>query len=92
MTFDEVRSLEPAVILDSINTGRRFLVQRIRNQLWYWLTTERDPYVFDRRGEAEIGTIDTVERAAQLCKEFVCSELLPAELTTIRTVTNEIRP
>ena len=82
--FEEVKRLDVAVIVDSTRRSRRFVVQRIRGELRYWLATERDPMAMSRTGEGELGVVSSVDDAVALCTEFLDGDVRIGDLKTPR--------
>jgi hypothetical protein len=85
-TMDEVRSLEPAVCVDSTKSSRSAVFQRMRGEIRYWLTTDRDPYCDYDSTERELGAVKTLDDAVTLCEEFVVQERHVADLQTPRAI------
>lgn len=90
-TVDEVMSRDAVVVIDGIENERRVVIQHVRGELRYWLTTERDPYAASRRGDNELGVVATLDDAVELCREFVEGMVAPAELQTPRLVRGQQR-
>ena len=87
LRFQEILSLDPVVIVDAKLSSRRIVLQRIRGELRYWLTTDRDPHSYANSGSKsgnELGTVESIEAAVQLCEEFLNTEVPISELKTAR--------
>lgn len=80
MHLEEIETLDRVAIIDSKERPRRLVVQRVRGELRYWLTTDRDP--MSRSDEGELGVVASVEDAVSLCCEFLDSE---ARIDNLRT-------
>jgi hypothetical protein len=83
-TLEELMSLDPGIQLDSRVTPRQLIIQRVRNVLNYYISTHREPLEFDRLGQAEFGTLESVALAASLCEEFLDTNTPLSQLTTLR--------
>lgn len=77
-SLDEYLVTPPAIVIDAADSPRRIVVQRVRGELRYWLTTNRDPARMD--GKTELGVIATVEDLVGLCEEFLGRAVQPADL------------
>jgi len=83
MTMDEVRGLDPAVILD--HGWRRIVVQRIRGELRYCLVTDFRPEIVNAIDDcAELGWVESFSDAVALCREHLLGDRPPSALSTRR--------
>ena len=90
-TIDEVMSRDAVVVIDGTEDERRVVIQRIRGELRYWLTTERDPYAASRDGENELGILASLDHAVELCRESLDCTTPVAGLQTPRLVHGQQR-
>lgn len=67
----EIVSLDPAVVLDAISSPRRIVLQHVRGEIRYWLTSQRDPYLASRSSDGELGVVPSLSDAITLCEEFL---------------------
>lgn len=84
LTFEEIRELEPGVTVHAVAGGRQIVLQRIRGTIRYWLATESDPIALNNAWETELGVVDSVVDAADLCDEFLDTATRIGELRTRR--------
>ena len=70
LTREEILSYEPGVDITCAGSTRRLVAQRIRGELRYWLSTERDPMRMDD-AQMELGVVASVSTLAALCREFL---------------------
>jgi hypothetical protein len=82
-TFSEVQQLDRVVVVDSLTSQRRIVFQRIRGEIRFWLSTDRDPY--NNLSESSLGVLASSTAAAALCDEFVRTGTPLASLVTPRT-------
>lgn len=80
--LEEYIAMPAAVVIDAVQGPQRVVVQRVRGELRYWITTNRDPARTDSANE--LGVLATVEHLVGLCDEFLGHAVLPAGLKTPR--------
>jgi hypothetical protein len=85
LTSEEVMALEPAVIVDDAFGPRRIIFQVVRNQIRYWLTSNRDPVALSGTAETELGSVTSLASATALCAEFLDAHTPISALRTART-------
>jgi len=68
MTLEEIMASDPVVIIDVASGPRRMVVQRLRGELRYWITEDRDPRSSHPRA-GELGTLADVDDVVSLCAE-----------------------
>lgn len=88
-SLEEYLALPAAVVVDAPQSSRRIVVQRVRGELRYWITTNPDPAQPD--GENELGVIATVDDLLTLCDEFLEKRVRPSDLKTPRWSRGEQR-
>ncbi|MGE0550414.1 MAG: hypothetical protein AB7R00_25340 [Kofleriaceae bacterium] len=81
---DERSRLDPPVIVNAVIGPRQIVLQLVRGQVRYWLTSERDPLAQAYTADTEIGVVKNAEDAAALCAEFLNSDVPPCDLVTPR--------
>lgn len=79
----EIKLLDRVVFVDGLASPRRAVFQRIRGEIRFWLTTDRDPY--NNLSESSLGVLASSTAAAALCDEFVRTGTPLASLVTPRT-------
>jgi hypothetical protein len=89
MTVDEMNKFDWALIIDASAGPQRIAIQRIRDQIRYWFTTDRDPYA--NAEESELGWVDSLADAAALCNEVLSGATSVAMLKTPRFTGRERR-
>lgn len=82
--MDELLAMDRPVIVEAVGGPRRLVLQRVRGELRYWLTSNREPMA--KTIENELGTVASLADAVALCEEFLNSETRPGDLTTPRLV------
>lgn len=83
----ELLKLEPAAVLDGRASQRRVVIQSIHGQLRYWATTSRGPAALaSDEAICELGTVDSLGRAASLCREFLIDGRELRDVTVDRDV------
>jgi hypothetical protein len=70
LTMEEIHAFKAGVDLGCAGSTRRLVAQRIRGEIRYWLSTERDPMRMDD-AEMELGVVSSVPALADLCREFL---------------------
>ena len=83
MGLPHIRSLDPAVVLDAVSS-HRIVMQRVRGEIRYWCTTDRNPY--SKAIKTELGIVSAVDDARSLCQEFLCQGVEIGALRSRRMV------
>jgi hypothetical protein len=88
-TFQEILHRDWALIVDAVMASQRIVLQRIRGQIRYWLTANRDPRVYC--DERELGWVNSLDDAGALCNELLNGESTVRALKTPRFAGGELR-
>lgn len=80
LTGDDLKALEPAVVVDAVHSSKQLVFQIIRGELRYWLTTDRSPAALASTAETQLGVAPSLDYAIALCREFIVGELSPHDV------------
>jgi hypothetical protein len=69
---------EVSVIVERVGSRRRIVLMTVRDEIRYWATTDKDPFVSSR---SSMGVVASFPGAVLLCHEFVARELEIEKLT-----------
>jgi hypothetical protein len=85
-TLVEIYEAPEAVVHLAQRDGIRLIcLQRIRDEIRYWLCTDKSRMMpGPRKGETELGVVSSVEAACALCEEFLGTDRQIADLETPR--------
>lgn len=79
----EVMALDQAVLLNAVDSRRQLVVERIRGEIRYWVTSDRAPDALDP--ETDLGTLASVRDVGAFCREFVLGDGPLSACVTPRT-------
>jgi hypothetical protein len=67
-----------SVVVERAGSRRRVVFMAVRDEIRYWATTDKDPFVSSR---SSMGVVASFAGAVLLCHEFVARELEIEQLT-----------
>jgi hypothetical protein len=69
-----------SVSIEKKQSQRRVILMLVRNELRFWLTTDKDPYGVGAK--SGLGTLPSFDAAVTLCEEFIRDDVAIERLTT----------
>jgi hypothetical protein len=67
-----------SVVVDRAGSSRRIVFMSVRDEIRYWATTNKDPFVSSR---SSMGVVASFPGAVLFCHEFIARELEIEQLT-----------
>lgn len=67
-----------SVVVDRVGSSRRIVFMAVRDEIRYWATTNKDPFVSSR---SSMGVVASFPGAVLFCHEFIARELEIEQLT-----------